>query len=174
MTKLALLATLLPWVGGCGQPDNRVVVEVAVAGFSPREELDRLEVTVAASATEAGDALCTPYSRTFAVDPDDATDLSPVTFPLRIAIKPGDMYDKILYVRVRGWQSGSLRLKSERMVSLQGGDVELQILLPRDCLGVGTGAGQHCLGGLAMESPYWPIFDEGLNVEPGAPSCVEE
>ena len=31
--------------------------------------------------------------------------------------------------------------------------------------GVGTGAGQHCIGGLPFPSPYSRIFDEGLYVE---------
>jgi hypothetical protein len=166
----SLLAAL---AGGCEDVGDRVVVEI-IMGFSPRLELDQVEVTIAASATVQGDQLCAPYSKIFTVDPSDASDLELVTFPLRIAVKPGETYDKILYVRVRGWQSGSLRLKSERMVSLQGGDVWLQVLLPADCLGVGTGAGQHCVGGLAMESPFGPIFDDNLHVEPGAPSCVVE
>jgi len=160
--------------GGCEGVGNRVVVEVNMAGFSPQEELDEVEVTIAASATAEGDRLCEPYTRMFAVDPVDASHLPFVIFPLRIAVKPGAIYDKILYVRVRGWQDGIVRLKTERMVSLRGGDVQLQVLLPRDCIGVGTGAGRHCVGGLAMESPYGPIFDDNLNVAPGAPSCVVE
>jgi len=173
-TRAFLLASLfVAWGGGCGGAEDRAVVEITM-GFSPRAELDQVEVTIAASATDQGDQLCAPYSRVFAVDPADATDTEPVSFPLRIAVKPGPIYNKILYVRVRGWQDGTLRLKSERMVSLQGGDVRLEVLLPADCLGIGTGTGQHCVGGFAMESPYGPIFDDNLHVEPGAPSCVVE
>ncbi len=159
---------------GCEDPGNRVVVEVNI-GFAPAEELDRVEVTIAASATVEGDSICAPYSQMFAVDPDDATDIPLATFPLRIAVKPGSTYNKILYVRVRGWQSGSVRLKTERMVSLNpGGDVRLEMLLPYDCIGIGTGAGQHCVGGFAMRSPYGAIFDDNLHVASDAESCVEE
>lgn len=171
-TRFFLLASMLAaWGGGCEDVGDRVVVEITM-GFSARAELDQVEVTIAASATDQGDQLCAPYSKMFAVDPADATNTEPVSFPLRIAVKPGAVYNKILYVRIRGWQSETLRLKSERMVSLQGGDVRLEVLLPADCLGIGTGAGQHCVGGFAMESPYGPIFDDNLHVEPGAPSCV--
>jgi hypothetical protein len=109
----------------------------------------------------------------FVVDPADATDFPAVDFPLRIAVKPGQIYDKILYVRVIGRQDGTVRLKTERMVSLQGGDVTLQVLLTADCISVGTGAGQHCVGGLAQESPYGTIFDQNLNVETTEPCLVE-
>ncbi len=172
--RLIWLTLALAMVGGgCEDVGDRVVVEIAM-GFSPTAELDQVEVTIAASATEQGDQLCAPYSRIFMVDSADATDSEPTTFPLRIEVRPGELYNKILYVRVRGWQYSTLRLKTERMVSLQGGDLLLEILLPADCLGIGTGTGQHCVGGLTMESPYGPIFDDNLNVEPGAPSCVVE
>lgn len=171
---LWILAVLVGLGGGCKTAENRVVLEINMAGFSPEIELDRVEVTIAASSTEQGDALCVPATVLFAVDSADATDLPVADFPLRIAVKPGQEFNKILYVRVLGWQSGTVRLKTERMVSLQGGDVQLQLLLPVDCLGVGTGVGQHCVGGLAMESPYGRIFDDNLNVASGAPSCLEE
>lgn len=172
--QVGLIAVLVLLSGGCETEGNRVVLEIVMAGYSPAIELDRVEVTIAASSTEQGDALCAPATVAFALDSSDASGLPVAEFPLHIAVKPGALYDKILYVRVLGWRSGTVRLKTERMVSLQGGDVDLQLVLPADCLGVGTGAGQHCVGGLAMESPYGPIFDDNLNVVPGAQSCVEE
>ena len=171
---LWIIAVLVLLGGGCETHENRVVLEIIMAGYSPEIELDRVEVTIAASSTEQGDALCAPGTVAFALDSGDASGLPVAEFPLHIAVKPGPIYDKILYVRVLGWRSGTVRLKTERMVSLQGGDVQLQLVLPVDCLGVGTGAGQHCVGGLAMESPFGQIFDDDLNVAPSAPSCVEE
>jgi hypothetical protein len=168
-----LALALVALGGGCEDVGDRVVVKLSM-GFSPSAELDEVEVIIAASATDQGDQLCAPYSKIFVVDSADATDTETTSFPLRIEVRPGQTYDRILYVRVRGWQDGTLRIKTERMVSLQGGDVLLEILLPADCLGIGTGAGQHCVGGLTMESPYGPIFDDNLYVEPGAPSCVVE
>jgi hypothetical protein len=158
--------------GSCADPGDRVVLEITLAGFVPSAEVDRLEITVAASRTVTGDALCAPWTHEYAVS-TDATDVPPVGFPLRIAVEPGPTYDKILFVRVIGRKSTTVRLKTERMVSLQGGDVGLQVLLTADCIGVGTGAGQHCVGGLAQESPYGAIFDQGLHVETTEPCVVE-
>lgn len=168
----------LPWIvaalftlgGGCGSSDNRVVMEITTAGFSLEGELDQLEVTIVASSDEQGDVRCAPFSQLYTVSSADATDFPVPDFPLRIAVKPGRIFDKILFVRVRGLNSGTVRLKTERMVSLQGGDVQLQLVLPVDCLGVGTGAGQHCVGGLAMDSPYGGVFDDAFATDP----CMEE
>ena len=167
------LVLLMALCGGCEDVGNRVVVEIN-AGFAPETQLHEVEVTIAASATVEGDQICAPYSRFFTVGTADGTDVELTTFPLTIAVKPGPIYNKVLYVRVRGWQWGNLKLQSERMVSLLGGDVQLEMLLRADCLGIGTGAGQHCVGGLAMRSPYGPIFDDNLHVAPEAPSCVVE
>ncbi|MFH2007555.1 MAG: hypothetical protein ABI333_13300 [bacterium] len=164
-----LLGAVLLGVG-CQDRVHRVVIEIASAGFIPTQQLDEIEVTISASRTATGDQLCEPYTRRFNLDP---TEPEPITLPLRIAVEPGDVYDKVLYVRVVGRFDGTIRLKAERMVSLAGGDVTLQVLLTSDCIGVGTGAGQHCQAGLPLESPLSEIFDDRRFVEGGEQCLVE-
>jgi hypothetical protein len=125
-------------------------------------------VTISASRTEQGDALCEPFTQTFPLTPGAAGWIS---LPYVIAVEPGDTYDKVLFIRVVGLASGTVRYKTERMVSLSGGEVIVDIRLTEDCLGVGTGRGMHCFGGFPLESPYWQIFDENLHVESGQ-SCL--
>jgi hypothetical protein len=167
---LGLLLGVVLLGGGCQERVDRVVVEIGAAGFIPTQQLDEIEVTISASRTVEGDQLCEPYAETFNLDP---TGLDPVTLPLRIAVEPGDVYDKVLYVRVVGRFDGTIRLKAERMVSLAGGDVTLQVLLTADCIGVGTGAGRHCQAGLPLESPLSEIFDDRRFVEGGEQCLVD-
>ena len=145
---------------GCSSQAQRVVVEIS-AGFSAVDELDRLTVTVVASRTVQGDELCEPYTQNFSID---GTEFEQVSLPLRIAVEPGENYNKILYVRVVGRSEGTVRIKMEKMISFYAGELDMSFLMTQDCLGVGTGRGQICQSGLPVRSPYAPIFDDDLNV----------
>lgn len=155
-------------VASCGEPESRVVLEIS-ADFEPTQELDQLEITVAAGTAEASEIICNPHLEVFSLESGSATGVS---LPLSIEIKPGAIFNKVLYVRVVGRFWGTVRIKTERMVSLTGGDVIQTFSLERDCLGQGTGRGMHCVNGQAMASPYWRIFDEGYHVFPEQ-ACFE-
>lgn len=153
----------------CGVEDH-VVVELEAVGMDPTAELDTLELTITASRTTAGDELCQPYTTRFALDSSGG---DAITLPYALRLEPGSLYDKLVYVRVVGLRDGTVRYKTERMASLSGGDVRMQVQLTADCLGVGTGERRHCVGGAAEESPYWRIFDEGEFVQAGEACRVE-
>jgi hypothetical protein len=159
-----LLATTVSaaLLAGCVDNPDHVVIQDAAPYLDVSAELDTLEVTLTASRTSAGDALCEPFALTYSLAAADATR---VTLPFELEVKPGTVYDKLVYVRVVGRHYGTTRFKTERAASLAGGDSVVHVSITADCLGVGTGAGQHCQGGLATASPYAAIFDEGQYVE---------
>ena len=159
-----LVASVGMGVGACVETEDRVVVEITASGVNVAEELDTLELTVTASRTAAGDSLCVPYTVTYSLATADS---SRIELPYSVEVVPGATFDKLVYVRVVGRHYGTVRYKSERMASLSGGDSRLHVVISADCLGVGTGYGQHCQGGLATESPYARIFDEDQYVVPG-------
>lgn len=163
---MALVASCAGLAAGC-EEDHSVILSLH-ADFNPVLELTTLEVSVAASRTATGDRVCTPFTYTFNLDPGEH---AYVELPMTIRIQPGATYNRILYVRVRGFLEGMLRLKMERMISLRGGEVTLDLELLEDCLGVATGRTQHCVNGSVVESPYWQIFEEGFGVE--SEPCVE-
>lgn len=161
-TGVIWLAVLLMLGATACEEDSAVIVRIQAADFNPVLELTRLEITIAASRTDQGDRICTPYTHSFNLDPARTNYWE---LPLSIRVTPGPTYDRILFVQVRGYLEGMLRLKVERMVSLQGGEVELDIDLLRDCLGVATGRTESCVNGTEVTSPYWEIFEGTLNVE---------
>lgn len=157
--------------GGAGGCDDHSQVLIRIeASFLTARQLDTLEVTVTASRTDTGDALCDPTTREFSLDPMKENH---VTLPLIIAVLPGQQYDRILYVRVVGRSAGSIQIKTERIVSLQGGEVTLRIPLTSDCLSKGIGRTEHCVEGIVQESPLYPIMDDKLYVEEGT-SCLPD
>ena len=162
----ALAALVILGAGGCEEPDS-VILDLS-ADFQVGGQLTELEVSIAASGSPEGEPVCTPFTYLFNLDPNAS---AYVELPLSIRVKPGADYDRILYVRVRGYLKGMLRLKMERMVSLRGGEVRLPLELLEECLGVATGRSQHCVNGAVVQSPYWPIF-EGL-VDTESTPCVK-
>lgn len=167
---VALVAVGLAVLGGAGCEDEPLVLLRIDASNATASQLDTLEVTVTASRTDTGDALCAPSTKTFVLDPVDS---DRVELPLTIAVKPGREYDRIVYVRVVGRYLGSVRIKTERIASLQGGVVTLHIPLTADCLFQGIGRTQHCVNGVVQESPLSPILDDGLYVEEGTPCLAD-
>lgn len=154
----AALLWLLP--SACGpQPGAQLRLS---ADFEPATELTHLEITVAASSSPEGDRICEPSTRLLWLDPNQP---GWVSLPLTIWIQAGGAFDRILYVRVRGYLNGMLRLQTEQMASLRGGNATLDLTLLASCIGVGTGRGQACINGVEIQSPYAPIFDKGLGVE---------
>ncbi|MFH2007583.1 MAG: hypothetical protein ABI333_13440 [bacterium] len=148
----------------CVEEIDHVVVALTADGLDIAHELDTLEITVTASSNAAGTELCEPHTIYYSLDPGDATH---ITLPFQLEITPGSIYDKLLYLRVVGKHYGTARFKTERAASLAGGDSVLNVSITADCLGVGTGYGQHCQGGVATDSPFAAIFDEGQYVEAG-------
>lgn len=163
-TLLAAATTAALLLGCIDNPDH-VVIEITAPGLDIAHELDQLEVTITASRTSAGDALCEPFTLTYSLDTADTADATNITLPYRLEVQPGSVYDKLIYIRVVGKHYGTTRFKTERAASLSGGDSVLNVNITADCLGVGTGHGQHCQGGVATASPYAAIFDEGQYVE---------
>ena len=153
---------------GCVQNVNHVVVELSADGVDIANELDTIEVTITASRNSAGTELCIPHTITYTLDPADA---SRIDLPFELEISPGETFDKLVFLRVVGLHYGTVRYKSDRAASLGGGDSVVHVAITADCLGVGTGLGQHCQGGLATSSPYADIFDEHMFVNGEA--CVD-
>ena len=166
-TLLAVAAMAL--VPGCVDNPDHVVIEISASSLDVTHELDKLEITITASRTGAGDALCEPFKLSYSLSTADATQ---VTLPFQLEVKPGGIYDKLIYIRVVGKHYGTTRYKTERAASLAGGDSVVNVSITADCLGVGTGLGQHCQGGVATASPYAAIFDDGQYVEAGE-ACRE-
>ena len=145
-----------------------MVVRLSAKDFTAASELTRLEVTVAAAGSADGTPVCRPYEQSFSLSADQSDF---VELPLAIRVRPGSRYDRILYVRVRGYLNGMLRLQMARMISLRGGALTLELELLEDCLGVGTGATRHCVNGAEVSSPYAPIFDDEERWDPEP--CIE-
>jgi hypothetical protein len=158
----ALLLLAIVSAAGCAFDGDRVVVELSATDFYPAVELDSLWITVTAS--RQGDARCVPFTEVVSLVPGYP---GSVTLPATIEIRAGSVYDQILFVRVEGKQGGELRLRDERMASLGGGDVRLDVALSGACLDVGLGPGERCQGGAVDESPFWRIFDEREGVDSG-------
>lgn len=170
MRRAFLLSVALLWLAqGACQPQPGARLRLS-SDFEPAVELTHLEITVAASRTPEGDQICTPSSRVLWLDPNRQ---GWVSLPLTIWIGAGGHYDRILYVRVRGYLNGMLRLQMEQMTSLRGDNQELDLTLLASCIGVGTGRGQACVNGVGIQSPYAPIFDDGLGRESGT-SCLKD
>jgi hypothetical protein len=157
-----LLAGLVAAATGCAGPGDRVVLEISAPGLDAVRELDSLWVTVTAS--RAGDARCEPFTEVLSLVPGYP---GSETLPVTVAIRAGEVYDQILFVRIEGKRDGAVRLRDERMASLGGGDVRVTVALAAACLDVGLDPGELCQEGVVGESPYWRIFDEGEGVAPG-------
>jgi hypothetical protein len=160
--RLLLLTTLL--AAGCAEKDH-VVIELSASGFNPVQELDSVWVTVTAS--RLGDTLCEPFTEVVSLVPGFT---GSVTLPATVEVEAGSVYDQVLFVRVEGKRGGVLHLRDERMASLAGGDVRLDVVMTGSCLDVGLDEGELCQDGVVSESPYWRIFDEGEGVQAGE-SC---
>lgn len=170
-THLWIGALFVLGLAGCSEDVDHVVVSIEAGDMDPAAELDTLEITVTASRSEAGDELCEPYTISLALNGggDDV-----ISLPFTLELEPGSIYDKLVYVRVVGLQAGTVRYKTERMASLAGGDVRVQVEFINACLGVGTGERQHCVDGQSVESPFWRIFDESEFVQAGQACRVNE
>ena len=165
--QLLLLTTLISAAPGCGSGDH-VVVELSASGLNPVLELDTVWLTITAS--RLGDGMCEPFTEVISLGPGFP---GSVTVPATVEIKAGSVYDQFLFVRIEGKKGGVLRLRDERMASLGGGDVHLEVVLSGSCLDLGLESGELCQDGLVSESPYWRTFDEGEGVETGT-SCRPE
>lgn len=144
---------------GCTDRGDHVVIELSAADFEPSRELDSIWLTVTASRLDA--ALCAPFTEAVSLVPGYS---GSVALPAAVEVEAGAVYDQLLFVRIEGVRDGVLRLRDERMASLGGGDVHLDVTLAAACLDVGLEPGERCHGGAVDESPYWRIFDEGEGV----------
>jgi hypothetical protein len=163
-THLWILVLFVWQLAGCPGEVDHVVLEIAAGDWDPVAELATLEITVTASRTTAGDELCEPYTVSFSLDGSGS---DPISLPFTLEFEPGNIYNKIVFVRVVGRQDGTVRYKTERMASLTGGDVRVQVEIDEACLDVGTGERHHCADGQSVESPFWRIFDESEFVQAG-------
>lgn len=170
---LGVLCAVL--LGACGEPPERVVVRIAAPALTIPGDLDL--VVVSYSASEDGTPLraCEPAHVVLPLSEEttDATEPIPAILPIRLAFEPGSRFDQRLFLRVEGYRQGVLRLRTERMASLRGGDVRMDIELTPSCLDRGIESRQHCLYGLVDRAPYAGIFDTGDDVVRGV-SCAPD
>ena len=96
-------------IPGCVDNPDHVVIEISASSLDVTHELDKLEITITASRTSAGDALCEPFKLSYSLSTDDATH---VTLPFQLEVKPGGIYDKLIYIRVVGKHYGTTRFKT--------------------------------------------------------------
>jgi len=164
----ALLMVVL--MAGCEQPVNRVVVVVESPGFDPAAHMDRLVVSITASATASGTELCDPLvvSLPLVEDATTAEEPRPIALPISIAVEPGAHFDKLAILRVEGrLLDETVVYRHERLASLVGGDVRLKVSIQQDCINRGTQRGEFCHNGEVYTSAHWRIFDEGDHVREG-------
>ncbi len=156
---------------GCEEPPNHVQVEITSESLDMGVDLDSLVLTITASHSATGYELCEPYSVSYSLVSGEA---SSIDLPYTLEIAPGAYYDQVVLMRVVGKLGSQVRFRTERAASLGAGPVVIPVALSTGCLDVGLEPGEHCLDGVGMESPFGRIFDEGLNVQPGADCRVEE
>jgi hypothetical protein len=160
--RLMLVTSLIAAAPGCTGEGDRVVLKISALGFDAGRELDSVWVTVTAS--RPGDTRCEPFSEVVSLVPGYPGSVTP---PVTVEVRAGALYDQILFVRIEGKRAGTVRVRDERMASLGGGDVRVDVSLAAACLDVGLEQGELCQDGVVAESPYWRIFDEGEGVQPG-------
>lgn len=164
-----LLVTLFV---GCEQRVDRVVVEVESSDIDPAVHMDRIVVSITASATASGTELCDPLVVSLPLVKDATTpeEPQPIALPISIAVEPGAHFNKLAIVRVEGRLSDdTVVYRHERLASLVGGDVRLKVSIRQDCINRGTQRGEFCHNGEVYTSAHWRIFDEGDHVREGVP-----
>lgn len=158
---------------GCGDDGgshtDQVVLEITTS--LPGEvgsELDTLEITVKATA----DASECASTETLVLDPawENPDGFPVIALPYDIAIRPGQVYDGQVFIRVEGKQDGTVRFRNDRAASLQGGTVQIRIVISPECLDAGTDPGMHCQDGQAAASLFWREFEDLQAAE----ACWEE
>ena len=172
--RSGLLLALALGLVGCTSAPDRVVVSLEAVDLDPATAMDRIVLTITASTTASGTALCEPFEVSLPLVPEatSATEMAPITLPFTVAIEPGTQFNQLLLVRIEGrLLDDTVVYRDERMATLAGGEHQLHIRLTADCLHQGTGPREYCQNGVVLESTQWPIFDEGAFVQAGM-SCT--
>jgi hypothetical protein len=154
---------------GCQRGDDRVTISIKAEGVEPAAELDELRITLTASRTASGDELCEPFTIRLPIGPDDP---NAITVPFRVAVHPGALFGKLLFVRLEGLFAQEVRWRDEQATSLAGGALTLEFRLAPDCLDVGTAPGEICHDGIVESSRYAAIFNDHQLVLDGE-RCVQ-